>query len=392
MRKTVSVLGATGSVGESTLKLIAAMPDAFEITLLSAHRNRARLAEQARQHRPKFVAICGEADAALLREELAETGVEVLCGQQELLQALTDYPSQIVVSAIVGAAGLKPTMAAIRAGSDIGLANKESMVVAGAFMQAAAAEAKVAILPIDSEHNALHQCLRGERVEEVKRLILTASGGPFRTYTGNFEEITPAQALKHPTWDMGPKISIDSATMMNKGLEVIEAHYLFGFPGKAIDIVVHPQSIVHSMIETVDGSYLCQLGKTDMCDPIQYALTYPARKTHPFAGLDITQGATLEFFPCDRQRFPCIQLAYDALEGGPTAPTVLNAANEMAVAAFLEGQIRFTDIPKINRFCMEAMAHTQASSLDDLLALDGEVRHKAKTAVTKVAHASQATP
>lgn len=378
MTKSISILGATGSVGESTLKLVEAMPGAFEIQLLSAHGNCQRLLEQAVKFRPKAIAITQETDAAFLRKQLSHTGIEVLAGTNALLEALSAFPAQMVVSAIVGAAGLKPTMAAIRAGSDIGLANKESMVVAGAFMNAAAKAHRVQILPIDSEHNALHQCLRGEKHHEVRRLILTASGGPFRTFKGDVSTITPAQALAHPTWQMGRKISIDSATMMNKGLEVIEAHYLFDFPENAIDIVVHPQSIVHSMIETIDGSYLCQLGKTDMCDPIQYALTYPDRRPHPFSGLDITKGMVLEFFPCDRQRFPCVQLAYDALKLGGIAPTVLNAANEISVQAFLEGAIGFGDIAKLNQDCLARFGSGNAANLDDLLAIDTDIRIKAR--------------
>jgi len=381
MPKTISVLGATGSVGDSTLKLVSAMPDAFDINLLSANRNASRLLELARSFHPKAVAIGCEADAKVLRRELEPLGIGILVGEAELLRGLAEFKADLVVSAIVGAAGLKPTMAAIRAGSDIGLANKESMVVAGAFMKAAAVDHGVAILPIDSEHNALHQCLRGEKHAEVRRLILTASGGPFRTFEGDFATITPKQALAHPTWDMGPKITIDSATMMNKGLEVIEAHYLFDFPANAIDIVVHPQSMVHSMIETVDGSYLCQLGKTDMCDPIQYALTYPERWPHPFEGLDITKGVHLDFYPCNRERFPCVQLAYDALTLEGAAPTVLNAANEVAVAAFLEERIRFIDIPRLNRHCLETMVDTTPANLDDLLAIDAEVRLRAREAL-----------
>lgn len=384
MTKSVSVLGSTGSVGESTLKLIEAMPGNFEVVLLSAHKSKEKLLHQAKQHQPKVVVIHSEEDARYLRENLKDSHTEVMAGETALLQGLKETKADLVVSAIVGAAGLKPTMAAIQAGSDIGLANKESMVVAGAFMNEAAKHHGIKILPIDSEHNALHQCLRGEDFSEVKRLILTASGGPFRNYKGDFAAITPQQALNHPTWNMGPKITIDSATMMNKGLEVIEAHYLFDMPAEAIDIVVHPQSIVHSMIETVDGSYLCQLGKTDMCDPIQYALTFPKRLPHPFEGLDITKGLSLEFFPVNREAFPCIQLAYDALMQGGVAPTVLNAANEIAVAAFLQGHIRFTDIPRLNGKCMQVLGNSHASNLEDLLAMDKETRIKATSLLSDI--------
>ncbi|CAM2064622.1 1-deoxy-D-xylulose-5-phosphate reductoisomerase [Sulfidibacter corallicola] len=384
MTKTIAILGSTGSVGRSTLKVIEAMPEGFEIVLLAANRSRDALLEQCLRWQPKVAAIGSETDAVWLRQRLDARATTVVQGERELCDAIAELEADLVVSAIVGAAGLKPTMRAIRAGSHIGLANKESMVVAGAFMSQAAAETGITLLPIDSEHNALHQCLRGERHEEVARLILTASGGPFRTYSGDMDAITPEQALKHPTWDMGPKISIDSATMMNKGLEVIEAHFLFDFAPEDIAIVVHPQSIVHSMIETVDGSYKCQLGRTDMCDPIQYALTWPERRPSPFEGLDITQGLELQFFPADRERFPCIQLAYDAAGGGPAAPTVLNAANEVAVASFLEHRIRFTDIPRINRACLDRLGHTKAANLDDLFAIDEQTRVAAKDILQKL--------
>ncbi len=378
MSKSVAILGSTGSVGTSTCKVIDAFPERFKIVLLAAQRARTALLEQARRYRPRVIAIGSEADATWLREQLGNGPTQVVAGEADLLTAIAEVAPDLAMSAIVGAAGLKPTMAAIEAGADIGLANKESMVVAGSFVGAAAARKGVAILPVDSEHNALHQCLRGESRAEVRRLVLTASGGPFRTFTGSFDTITPAQALRHPTWNMGPKISIDSATMMNKGLEVIEAHHLFGFSGDEIDIVVHPQSLVHSLIQTRDGSYKAQLSKTDMCDPIQYALTYPERWPTPFAGLDITTGLSLEFFPCDRIRFPCIQLAYDALASGGGAPAVLNAANEVSVQAFLDERIRFGDIARINRRCLDALGARAAQGLDDLLALDEETRSLAQ--------------
>ena len=381
-KKRISILGATGSVGTSTLRVIQAFPDHFDIALLAAQRSRQLLLEQARRFEPEMIAIGSREDAAWLSERLAGLKIQVLWGEQGLLEAVAAAGAHLTVSAIVGAAGLQPTLAAISAGSHIGLANKESMVVAGYLVNRAAHEAGVQLLPIDSEHNALHQCLRGERREEVKRLILTASGGPFRTYAGALEEITPEQALKHPTWEMGPKISIDSATMMNKGLEVIEAHHLFDFPPDQIDIVVHPQSVVHSMIETVDQSYKCQLGKTDMCDPILYALNYPRRLPNPFSGLDITQGLHLDFFPVDRERFPCVQLAYDALQAGTAAPAVLNAANEVAVAAFLERQINFAQIPAVNARGLAHLGHRRAETLEQILDLDREARVFAREHIT----------
>lgn len=379
MGKRIAILGSTGSVGRSTCKVIDAFPEDLQVVFLAAWRSRDDLLTQAQRYLPEAIAIGSEEDAAWLREQLAGTQVEVVSGEAGLLDAIGRIKADLTISAIVGAAGLKPTMAAIAAGSDIGLANKEAMVVAGTFMKHAAEQMGAAILPVDSEHNALHQCLRGEKQEEVKRLILTASGGPFRTYQGAFDKITPKMALNHPTWDMGPKITIDSATMMNKGLEVIEAHHLFGFGPEAIDIVVHPQSIVHSLIETRDGSYKAQLSKTDMCDPIQYALTWPERYPTPFDGLDITKGLSLEFFPCDRLRFPCVQLAYDALATGGAAPAVLNAANEISVQAFLDETIGFTDIPIINSRCLDHLGQSHASSLDDLLQLDVETRAHARS-------------
>lgn len=376
-KKRVSILGSTGSVGTSTCKVIEAHPGHFQVVLLAARQSRDLLLDQARRFQAEVIAIGSTEDADWLRHQLADQQTRVVSGHAGLIQVIGELEVDLTVSAIVGAAGLEPTMAAIAAGSHIGLANKESMVVAGRFMMEAAQAAGIQILPIDSEHNALHQCLRGERHEEVKRLILTASGGPFRTWKSGFEGITPQQALAHPTWSMGPKITIDCATMMNKGLEVIEAHHLFAFPPEAIDIVVHPQSIVHSMIETQDGSYLSQMSKTDMCDPIQYALTWPLRYPTPFAGLDLSQGLVLEFFPVDRQRFPCIQLAYDALAGGQSASAVLNAANEIAVTAFLGHQIRFTDIARLNGHCLDHLGHLKVSNLADLIAVDEQTRQYA---------------
>lgn len=386
MVQTISILGSTGSIGTSTLKVLRDLPDRFEVCLLAAWSSRDALLAQIVEFSPRFAVISSAEDARWMRDELGPSKTHILHGSEGLLSAIGECGADITLSAIVGSAGLKPTMAAIEAGSRIALANKESMVVAGRFMNAAARSRGVEILPVDSEHNALHQCLRGERATEVKRLILTASGGPFRTYEGDFEAITPAQALRHPTWNMGPKITIDSATMMNKGLEVIEAHFLFCFPADQIDIVVHPQSIIHSMIQTIDGSYLAQLGETDMVHPILYALTYPNRIGYQGKGFDLTQGAQLEFFPVDPVRFPCIQLAYDALRTGGAAPCVLNAANEIAVAGFLADQIPFTAIPKIIRTCVEDLADQQVANLDDVLDLDAEARATARDALSNTDH------
>lgn len=384
--KTIAILGSTGSIGTSTLKVVRAFPDQFRVKLLAARGSREKLLEQAQEFQPDWISVHAEEDARWLTEQLQTNVTHVACGADGLTHLLTQIKVDLVISAIVGSAGLAPTMAAIKNGADIALANKESMVIAGDLMTRAAKEHGVAILPVDSEHNALHQCLRGEKHSEVKRLILTASGGPFRTFEGDMSSITPEQALKHPTWVMGPKITIDSATLMNKGLEVIEAHHLFGFGAAQIDVVVHPQSIIHSMIETVDGSYLAQLGKNDMVHPIIYAMSYPERWTSPFEGFDITQGLKLDFEKVDRSRFPCITLAYEALYMGGVAPAALNAANEIAVEAFLSHQIRFTDIPKIIQKGLEKFAHRKMGNLGDLIAFDVEVRDSVRQ-WTRVRHA-----
>lgn len=382
-RKRIAILGSTGSVGVSTLDVITALPEAFEVVLLVAKSSKETLRDQCLTHKPRFAALQSEADAAWLRKALGDQKTEVVAGQVGLLDAIAACEAEVTLAAIVGAAGLQPTLAAIRAGSHIALANKEAMVVAGTFVNQAAEQHQVSLLPVDSEHNALHQCLRGEDYSEVKRLILTASGGPFRDFNGNFDKITVSQALNHPTWDMGQKITIDSATMMNKGLEVIEAHFLFDFPGSKIDTIIHPQSIVHSMIETVDGSYKCQLGKTDMREPIQYALTWPLRAANPFQTLDVTQGLKLEFIPVDHQRFPCVKLAYDALEIGGAAPAILNAANEVSVAAFLQERIRFSDIARLNHQVLEHFGTVAAPDLDTVLEYDHQARAFAEEAISK---------
>jgi 1-deoxy-D-xylulose-5-phosphate reductoisomerase len=313
-----------------------------------------------------------------LKTELKDMDLNVLCGEAALCDSIAEARPDITLSAIVGAAGLRPTMAAIRAGSDIALANKESMVIAGAFMNAAAREEGVQIIPVDSEHNALHQCLKGGRRSEIKRLILTASGGPFRGFQGDFSAITPEQALKHPTWKMGPKITIDSSTLMNKGLEVIEASHLFGFPGEQISVVVHPESVVHSMVEYRDGSILAQMGKTDMCHPVQYALTYPERWDNPFDNMDFTSALTMHFEPVDDARFPCLSLAFRALKKPETLPCVINAANEVAVDAFLARRIPYTRIYETIEETMTRMSEVEIPDFEATLRLDSEARETAR--------------
>ena len=372
--KRISILGATGSIGDSAFKVLDCFPESFQVVLLCAGCSWKKLASLALKYRPRYAVLNDELGCLDLRTALQGTGIEVLHGEDALCRAITDVHADLTLSAMVGAAGLRPTMAAIHSGSDIALANKESMVIAGTFMNQAARMQGVNIIPVDSEHNAIHQCLLGGDHSEISRLILTASGGPFRTFHGDFSTITCSQALKHPTWSMGPKITIDSSTLMNKALEVIEAHHLFQFPAEQIDVVVHPQSIVHSMVEYRDGSILAQMGKTDMCHPIQYALSYPERWSNPFKKFDFSLGLELTFEPVDRNRFPCLDLAYQALQNTSVLPCVLNAANEIAVDAFLKEKISYTSIYAT---IVETMAHFESFEVNEFEAtfiLDLEAR------------------
>lgn len=377
--KSVSILGSTGSIGCNTLRVIDAFPEEFGVAALGAGANVELLAEQIERYRPRVVSVTDEAAAEKLIAELKARNVPVPArigtGVEGLIEVATADGAEIVIGAVVGALGMLPTYRALELGRRVALANKETLVVAGELMTRVAQASGGEILPVDSEHNALHQCLRGEKREELKRLILTASGGPFRNAEkSRIENATPAEALNHPTWRMGAKITIDSATMMNKGLEVIEAHWLFQADVDQIDIVVHPQSVVHSMIELVDGSIIAQLGVTDMRHAIQYALTYPARRPSQLAPLDLTALSKLEFFAPDTDRFPCIQLAYDALRTGGTMPAVLNAANEVAVAAFLEEKIRFGEIARLIAAACQAHAPRPVEDLDTVLAADAWAR------------------
>ena len=346
-RKRIAILGSTGSVGEQTLAVAAASPDRFEVVALAAGRNVGKLAEQVRQFRPTLVSVADDEVAAALRAQVGD-GVEIHCGDAGL-EAVAVHPADLVVAALVGAVGLAPTLAAVRAGRDVALANKEVMVMAGALVMREVRAHSVALLPVDSEHSAIFQALSGQRGEDVARLILTASGGPFRTWSAErVEQATIEQALNHPNWDMGPKISIDSATLMNKGLEVIEARWLFDVPPERVDVVVHPQSIVHSLVEFVDSSVLAQLGLPDMRVPIAVALAHPERLALDLPTLDLAALGRLDFEAPDRKRFPCLDLAFEALRANEVAPAVLNAANEVAVAAFLDGRIRFLQIAGTN--------------------------------------------
>ena len=376
----VVVLGSTGSIGRQALEGAALFPERLRIDALAAGTRWETLAEQARAVRPRLAVIADETHARALREALAGTGVEVQAGTEAVRQ-LGALDTDVVVAAIVGAAGLAPTLEAVRHGRTVALANKEALVVAGALVRQAAAHAGAVVVPVDSEHSALFQCLVGERPETVERLVLTASGGPFRQRAaGTFGTITPQEAVAHPNWSMGAKISVDSATMMNKGLEVIEARWLFDVPAERIDVVVHPESVVHSVVEFVDGSSKAQVGPPDMKVPIQVALSYPDRWPAPHPRLDWTRTGPLTFEAADPDRFPCLGLAYDALRGGGSAPAALNAANEVAVARFLAGDIRFTDIPRLVEAGLAA-ADDGAHTLDALLAVDRAARQRAAAAV-----------
>ncbi|HEY8559140.1 MAG TPA: 1-deoxy-D-xylulose-5-phosphate reductoisomerase [Pyrinomonadaceae bacterium] len=386
--KSISILGSTGSIGCNTLKTVEHLRD-FRVVALGAGKNVEKLAEQIVEFQPELVACeseeCRSALVRLIADYKSQIAKmpEILIGEAGLIAVATHEKAETVVSATVGAVGFVPTLRAIEAGKRIALANKETLVMAGELMTRAARGAGAAILPVDSEHNALHQCLRGESAKEVKRLILTASGGPFRTKTK--EEIaraTRAEALNHPNWKMGDKITIDSATLMNKGLEVIEAHWLFGFPADKISVVVHPQSVIHSMVEMVDGSVIAQLGVTDMKHAIQYALTYPARQTGCLEPLDFTKASQLTFEEPDTTRFPCLRLAYDALKIGGTMPATLNAANEIAVQAFLDDKIRLNDIPRIIESVMNEHDVRSASSLEAILESDRQARERANELLT----------
>jgi len=378
--KRISILGSTGSIGRSTLAVVDAFPDELRVVGLAAGGNLDVLAEQIERYAPELVSVRDASDVAALRGRLTRN-VEILCGAEGASAVASMASADAVIAGIVGSAGIPPVHAALKAGKRVGIANKEVLVAAGDVMTRAAKEHGGEILPVDSEHNAVHQALRCGGKNEVQRIILTASGGPFlRRDLSTFEHITIADALAHPTWKMGNKISIDSATMMNKGLEVIEAHHLFEMPADRIDIVIHPQSIVHSMVEYIDGSIMAQLSTTDMKFPIQYALLYPDRVTAPFARLDLAKISKLEFLPVDTHRFPAVELAYAACRAGGSMPAVLNAANEIAVARFLAGELPFVGIVEVvSRVLERHAAHVAPiDSIDDALAFDAWARAEAR--------------
>src|SRR5689334_5169302 len=381
----VSILGSTGSIGCNSLRVFKSLWPNPQVIGLAAGKNVHRLAIQIARHLPQVVSVESEAVAHDLRARLFELNVDlprIVTGEEGLVEVATHPQADCVISATVGAVGFVPTLRALEAGKRVLLANKETLVMAGELMTRAAKKSGAELLPIDSEHNALHQCLRGERREEVRRIILTASGGPFRTRNkADMELATVAEAMQHPTWSMGAKITIDSATLMNKGLEVIEARWLFGFGPEEIDILVHPESVVHSMIEMVDGSVIAQLGVTDMRHAIQYALTYPERHTCQLPPLDLTTVSGLHFEAPDHERFPCIRLAYRALREGGTLPAAMNAANEEAVAAFLNERISLTDIPQVIESVMNEHSNQPAKDIETILAADHEARLAARTTI-----------
>jgi 1-deoxy-D-xylulose-5-phosphate reductoisomerase len=373
--RSVSILGSTGSVGTNTLDLIGRQPDDFAVEALSAHRDVAGLAAQARQFRARFAAIGDPSLYQQLKAALAGSGVEAAAGPEAVVEAAR-RPADWVMAAIVGAAGLEPALAAIRRGAVVALANKEVLVCAGELVMAEVERCGATLLPVDSEHNAIFQVFAFAEPDSIERIILTASGGPFREWDrSRMAGVTPAQAMAHPTWRMGAKISIDSATMMNKGLELIEAHHLFQFEEPQIEIIVHPQSVVHSLVGYVDGSVLAQLGSPDMRTPIAYTLAWPRRMAAPSARLDLAGLATLTFQAPDETRFPALRLAREALRRRGNAPTILNAANEVAVAAFLEGRIGFLGIAEEVERTLERLPAVPIGSLEDVHNFDKEARH-----------------
>jgi 1-deoxy-D-xylulose-5-phosphate reductoisomerase len=383
--KKLSLVGSTGSIGQNTLSVVAHLSDKFCVFALAANSAVERLSDQVATFHPEVVAVTDSKYVDRFCQCCREKGIsppEVVTGEEGLRQITSASEVDVVVSAAVGAAGLWPTYSAVASGKTVALANKEAMVLAGELIRNTAKGTGAHIIPIDSEHSAVDQCLRAGQRGEVRRLILTASGGPFReTPSERLAYVTPEEALKHPTWQMGRRITVDSATLMNKGLEVIEARWLFDIAADKVDIMVHPQSIVHSMVEFVDGSIVAQLGTADMRQPIQYALTYPERFVSPVAPLNWATASRLDFSPPDRGKFPCILLAYQAIEMAGTAPAVVNAADEIAIEAFLERRIVFTDIPKLVRATLDAHDPWQANSIDSIISADRWARRFARQCV-----------
>ena len=388
MTRTISIFGATGSVGLSTLDLVRQHRDKYRVLALTANGNAVDLAKLAREFEPEVAVVADQSAYPPLKEALADTATKAAAGDAALVEA-AQMGADWTMAAIVGCAGLPPTMAAIEAGKTVALANKEALVSAGDLMMAAVERSGATLLPVDSEHNAIFQCLAGGRIDQVRKITLTASGGPFRTFSlDQMRAVTPAQAVAHPNWDMGAKISVDSATMFNKGLELIEAHHLFPVGLDKLDIVVHPQSVIHSMVEYVDRSTLAQLGSPDMRIPIASALAWPERIETNSAPLDLARISKLEFEAPDIARFPALRLARSAAEQGGAVPAILNAANEVAVAAFLSGQIGFLDIANVVSSTLDGYSPNAPHSLDHLFSIDAAARAYAKGLMEKLPHAA----
>ncbi len=379
-KREIAILGSTGSIGTQTLQVIAEHPECFSVYALTAKSRVDELIEQARKFNPAAVVIADETKYEKLKDALSDLPIKVYAGYEAICEIVESEPIDVVVTAMVGFSGLRPTIEAIKAGKTIALANKETMVVAGELITRLANEHKVPILPVDSEHSAIFQCLAGEEFNRIEKLILTASGGPFRTFTAEqLEKVTKEQALKHPNWSMGAKITIDSATMMNKGFEVMEAKWLFGIEAKDIEVIVHPQSVIHSMVQFNDGAVKAQLGTPDMRLPIMYALSYPTRLSSSFERLDFGKLGELTFEKPNLELFPNLRHAYDALAMGGNMPCVVNAANEVCVAAFLADRIKFTDMSRLIERAMQSANFTIKPTLDDYIATDTEVRKMAES-------------
>jgi len=377
--KRLAILGSTGSIGVSTLDIVRQFSERFEVISLSAGRNTQLLQQQILQFRPKVVSVLNKELAETLKRDLTSTSVEIVHGIEGLIKIATHPEVDQVVSAIVGAVGLIPTLSAIKTGKAIALANKESLVMAGKIVMEEARQNHVQVLPIDSEHSAIFQSLLGHQKEAIQRIILTASGGPFLNLpAAKLHEVTVKDALHHPNWEMGKKITIDSASLMNKGLEVIEAHWLFDMPVEKIVVQIHPQSVIHSMVEYIDGSIIAQMGITDMRVPVSYALSFPQRLPLHLPRLDLFQKGGLTFHAPDLDRYPCLRLAYQSIDIGETMPAILNASNEVAVGAFLDGAIKFTDIPVLIQRVMEDHDVQSAHTVEDILKADHWARERAK--------------
>lgn len=385
MHKQLAIIGSTGSIGTQTLSMVSRYPELFTIGALTAGNNAMLLTEQARRYRPRMVVIGNEAHYNLVREELADLDIEVMAGQKAVEEVAAEDSIDTVVAAMVGFAGLRSTAAAVAAGKEVALANKETLVVAGELITRTARSTGSRLLPVDSEHSAILQCINGEPESSVERLILTASGGPFREMAaGRLAKVTPLEALRHPNWTMGSKITIDSATLMNKGLEVIEAHWLFGIPEEKIDVVIHPQSIIHSMVQFIDGSVKAQMGEPDMRLPIIYALTWPERVVTALPRPSLPETGSLTFFEPDLNRFRCLALAREALKRGGNIPCALNAANEVAVSAFLNEQIGFNDIAGTVEYVLDKIIFNKEPAMEVYTGTDKLSRTLATEFINKV--------